>query len=266
MSDRLRELLLCYRDLGVGPGRVVHIAADFGRMLTDPKEAKLAVLNDHLTALRELLGPEGTIVVPTATLNLCNTDTVFDPETTPSHQMGAFSEFVRQLPGARRSFHPFWSHTALGARAADVVDNVSRHGQGMGSVWSRLIEADALSIHIGKHPSRTVSVVHHIELVVGVPYRYTKEFMHPVKRGASVCVEPFYHFVWYRDCDLVRDKNRRIFDNFATPAGRVRERPQARGAIWSFSFAEFYEITRRFMSHDLYAWLEREPLTRPYRC
>jgi aminoglycoside 3-N-acetyltransferase len=264
MSGRVHQLLDCYRDLGVGRNRIVFVASDFGPMLTDPREAKQAVLNDHLTALRELLGPDGTIVVPTATLNLCNTGIVFDPATTPPHQMGAFSEFVRAHPGTRRSFHPFWSLAALGGRASELVDDVSRHAFGMGSVWSRLVEAEAIGIHIGKHPRETISLVHHIELVVGVPYRYTKEFMHPVRRGADVRVEPFYHFVWYRDCDLVRDRNRRIFENFAA-TGTVKEKAQARGAIWSLSFAEFYKITQRFMSHSLYAWLEREPAARPYQ-
>jgi aminoglycoside 3-N-acetyltransferase len=184
--------------------------------------------------------------------------------TTPSHQMGAFTEFVRLQQGARRSFHPFWSLAGFGRHAGELVDDVSRHSFGMGSVWSRLIEADALNLHIGIQPRLSISAIHHIELVCGVPYRYTKEFKHPVRRGDHVAVEPFYHFVCYRDCDIVRDKNRRIFDNFAA-TGAVSERPFGRGTIWSFPLTGFYKSTRQFLSRDLYAWCEREPSLRPYQ-
>jgi aminoglycoside 3-N-acetyltransferase len=233
-------------------------------MVEHTQEDKGQLLGDHLQALQELIGPEGTIVVPTATLNLCNTSIVFDPATTPSHQMGAFSEFVRRQPGARRSFHPFWSLTAVGGRAAQFVDDVSRHTFGTNSVWSRLVEADALNLHVGVLPRLTISVTHHIELICGVPYRYTKEFMHPVKRGNDITVEPFYHFCCYLDCDIVRDKNRRIFENFAA-TGLVRQRDVARGTIWSVPMADYYETTRQYLSRNLYGWLERPPTQRPYQ-
>jgi aminoglycoside 3-N-acetyltransferase len=264
MTDRVATLRRCYRELGVERGRIVYVAADFGAIRQTAREDRDALLADHLTVLRELLGPTGTLVVPTATLNLCNTGIVFDPASTPSHQMGAFSEFVRRQPDAQRSFHPFWSVSALGGEVAALVEGVSRHAFGAGSVWSRLVEADALALHVGIHPRRSISIIHHVELVAGVPYRYTKEFMHPVQRGSRVQVEPFYHFVCYLDSDLVRDGNRRIFDHFAA-TGRVRTVSPGRGTIWSFGLRDFYDVTRTLLSRNLYAWLEREPTMRPYQ-
>ncbi len=262
--DRRGRLVDRYRALGVERGRVVYVAADFGPMRESARDDRAALLGDHLAALRELVGPDGTIVVPTASTNLCNTTTVFDPDTTPSHQMGAFAEFVRLQPDARRSFHPFWSVSALGGGAGALVDDVSRHAFGVGSVWSRLVEAGALALHVGVHPRLSISVIHHIELVTGVPYRYTKEFMHPVKRGDKVSVEPFYHFVCYLDADIRRDGNRRIYDHYAATGG-VRTAAEARGTIWSFPLRDFYDATRALLARDLYAWVEREPAVRPYQ-
>jgi aminoglycoside 3-N-acetyltransferase len=42
----------------------------------------------------------------------------FDPASTPSAGMGAFAEYVRTRPGARRSAHPQSSFAALGPNAA----------------------------------------------------------------------------------------------------------------------------------------------------
>ncbi|MFF3428557.1 aminoglycoside N(3)-acetyltransferase [Streptomyces sp. NPDC002602] len=94
------------------------------------------VLRDALTGV---LGPHGTLVVPTFTpensltsnahlagiagLSPSETATfrarmpAFDPATTPSQGMGALAEAVRTAPGAVRSAHPQTSFAALGKDA-----------------------------------------------------------------------------------------------------------------------------------------------------
>src|SRR5687768_2870661 len=84
-------------------------------------------------ALLDVLGPEGTLVVPTHTPE--NTDPAgwsrppvpqawwatireetpgFDPDRTPSRWMGRIAETVRCWPGALRSDHPQVSCAAIG--------------------------------------------------------------------------------------------------------------------------------------------------------
>ncbi|MEU1469061.1 AAC(3) family N-acetyltransferase [Streptomyces sp. NPDC005761] len=93
--------------------------------------------------LRDALGPEGTLVVPSFTPE--NSDTspqyralvhglddrereavraampAFDPATTAAPSMGRLSETVRLTPGAARSAHPQTSFAALGPLAGHVV-------------------------------------------------------------------------------------------------------------------------------------------------
>jgi aminoglycoside 3-N-acetyltransferase len=91
-------------------------------------------------ALRDAVGPDGTLVVPTQTGE--NSDPAgwsrppvpeawwpviraetpaFDPALTPGRHMGALTEQLRTWPGALRSDHPTTSFAAVGARAAEVV-------------------------------------------------------------------------------------------------------------------------------------------------
>ncbi|MFG3706720.1 aminoglycoside N(3)-acetyltransferase [Micromonospora sp. NPDC047670] len=93
-----------------------------------------------VAALLEVLGPTGTLVVPTHTPD--NTDPAgweappvpeawwpairdhtpgFDPARTPSRYVGILPELVRTWPGALRSDHPQVSFAALGARAGEIV-------------------------------------------------------------------------------------------------------------------------------------------------
>ncbi|MFJ9884890.1 aminoglycoside N(3)-acetyltransferase [Streptomyces sp. NPDC091287] len=92
-------------------------------------------------ALLDVLGDEGTLVVPTHSGN--NSDPAgwgnrpvpeawwadiraamppFDARITPTLGVGVVPETVRTWPGALRSRHPQTSFAAVGPRAADIVD------------------------------------------------------------------------------------------------------------------------------------------------
>jgi aminoglycoside 3-N-acetyltransferase len=96
-----------------------------------------------LEAVQSVIGPRGTVVVPTGTANNSNTSPIFraatagmdpaevarfeanmvgfDPATTVSFGMGTFAEWVRTQPGAQRSAHPQTSFAALGPKAWDLT-------------------------------------------------------------------------------------------------------------------------------------------------
>ena len=121
--------------LGVRPGSTLLVHASLkpvGYVAGGPHAVVLA--------LRDALGPDGTLVVPTHTPD--NSDPAewqnppvppgwwpvirehmpgFDPAVTPSRWMGAVAEVVRTWPGAQRSDHPQVSFAALGRLATEVV-------------------------------------------------------------------------------------------------------------------------------------------------
>jgi len=121
--------------LGVRPGSVVMVHSSV-RALGWVAGGPVAVVQ----ALRDVLGPDGTLVVPTHTPG--NSDPAvwrnppvpeswwtvirdempgFDPALTPSQWMGSVPELVRTWPGARRSDHPHVSFAALGPAADQIV-------------------------------------------------------------------------------------------------------------------------------------------------
>lgn len=91
-------------------------------------------------ALRDALGPDGTLVVPTQTMVnsdpklwsrppvpeswwpvIRDTMPAFDPRITPSVKLGVIPEIVRTWPGAVRSNHPHTSFAALGPAAGELM-------------------------------------------------------------------------------------------------------------------------------------------------
>ena len=123
------------RTLGLAPGDVVIMHSGMRRLGFVVSGSQAVV-----QALLDVLGPDGTLVVPTHTPG--NTDPAtwqhppvpphwwpvirqeapgFDPARTPSRWMGVLAETVRTWPGAVRSDHPQVSFAAVGAHAAEVV-------------------------------------------------------------------------------------------------------------------------------------------------
>jgi aminoglycoside 3-N-acetyltransferase len=68
----------------------------------------------------------------------------------------------------------------------------------MSSPWSKMLELDTLQVNIGINPGNAVTLIHHVETVVGVPYGYNKEFLHPIKRGSKTTMEKFYLSVRFK--------------------------------------------------------------------
>jgi aminoglycoside 3-N-acetyltransferase len=259
------DLLTAYSQLGVSSGRVVYVTSDLMRLMKyEDWTRRDAVLEAHFRALMQLLGPTGTLVVATGSTNLCNTDIPFDPAATPVHMLGVFSEWVRKQPGARRSFHPFVSYTAIGAHADEITTDVSRHAYGPDSPEGRMIELDALAVSVGLFPRHSCSTVHHVEHVMAVPYRYTKEFIHPVVRKGKVEREPFYLYVWYRDCGIVRSNTRHIFARLEG-TGLLKEVAVGAGAIWSYSMRQFFKAVVPLFKENMYIWCEVPPERYPWR-
>lgn len=134
MIDR-RRLEADLADSGLRPGMSVLVHCSMRRI--GWVEGGAAALRE---ALLDVLGENGTLVVPTQTTSMSDTSMEFqraiadlddedrelhlkllqgfDPLTTPSERMGALAESVRTHPRARRSAHPTTSFAAVGRQAA----------------------------------------------------------------------------------------------------------------------------------------------------
>ncbi|MEV0243784.1 AAC(3) family N-acetyltransferase [Streptomyces sp. NPDC050674] len=123
-------------ELGVRPGETLLVHSSL-RSLGWVNGGAVTVVR----GLLDVLGPQGTLVVPTQTGELSDpalwsnppvppqwwpdiraTMPGYDPRITPSRGVGVVPETVRTWPGALRSAHPQTSFAALGPRAAEVLD------------------------------------------------------------------------------------------------------------------------------------------------
>ncbi|MBD3293066.1 MAG: hypothetical protein GF393_09090 [Armatimonadia bacterium] len=109
------DIIAGLQALGLEPGDMVQVHSSLSR-LGYVEGGPGAVVDAFL----ELLGPAGTLMVPTfnhgARRAFDDTDQIFDPRTTRSVN-GAITEAVRLRPEANRSIHPTHPYAAIGREA-----------------------------------------------------------------------------------------------------------------------------------------------------
>ncbi|MBT5400731.1 hypothetical protein HOL24_09350 [bacterium] len=253
-----------YRASGISKGCVVLLKTDLRLLGLFDLSSYDNILKAHFDALSSIIDLSvGTLVVSTASTGLCNTTNPFDTINTPSER-GVLSEFIRKIPGSVRSFHPFHSYTAIGKDAEFITSNVSRHAFGIETPEDRLISVDAICLSVGLHARLTCSTVHHVEMQMGVPYRYNKEYLHPVINDNKTRNEFFYMNVYNRKCEINRNRNVKIFQEFSDNGYKLKKVSLGRGSIYSYSMRNFYMSTVQALKKDIYIWLDQPPITKPY--
>jgi len=194
-----RQVVQVLQELGISPGDhlLVHSAVQF---LGKPQAqaGQVPGVGLYLAALQEVLGLEGTLAVPAFNFAFARGEP-FDPDTTPSDGMGAFSEYVRWQPEVRRSMHPLQSLAVLGPLAADLADRDTSSAFDPSSAFERLLELGFKILLLGADVN-AISLVHYTEQRAGVPYRYWKQFSGRVRQCQSWQERTYRMYV--RDLDL----------------------------------------------------------------
>lgn len=199
-ADLERDL----RALGVAAGGVLLVHASLSRLGTVVGGEQAVV-----RALLDVLGPEGTLVMPAQSWQLCDPAyladpsvppsrydevraalPVYDPAWTPTRTMGLVVEALRTLPGTLRSAHPHRSFVAHGPQAAEVV---ARHdlddpvGEGSPLAALHALDAHVLLLGVGYEKC---TALHLAEARSGLP-------LPTVRNGAPLLVDGRREWVWF---------------------------------------------------------------------
>jgi aminopeptidase-like protein/aminoglycoside N3'-acetyltransferase len=150
-----------------------------------------AIFGTILSAFEDVLGSEGTLVVPTFTYSFCRGE-LYDPRETPS-QMGLFAEMLRCHPLARRSLDPIFSVAALGKRAEELTCDAPVECFGPSSFWERFRQVDG-GICFLNLDLNYCNFNHYVERCLNVPYRYNKLFTGYLVRGGKTEKAAAIHF------------------------------------------------------------------------
>lgn len=155
------ELYLSFKNCGIETGDLLLVHSSMGSIGYVQGGAKSVI-----AALLKLLGPEGTLVMPTMTSPF----ETFDAKTSPSN-VGILTETLRKHPEAHRSLYPVHSVSAVGKQAKEICENHEKcsSGCGPGSPFYKLWQLGGKILLLGVDQDRS-TIFHAFETENNAPY------------------------------------------------------------------------------------------------
>ena len=216
-----------------------------------------------ILALEQVLGDEGTLVMPTHSGDLSDpaewrnppvpetwwqiirdTMPAFDPDFTPTRRMGKIPETFRKRKGVLRSGNPRDSFAARGPHARTITANHSlEFGLGENSPLARLYDLDARVVLLGVGHGNNTSL--HLA-------EYRANFAHKriIRQGAPILVNGERRWAEFEDVSTDSDDFPLIGADFARDTGLQRAGKIAQ--------ADALFFPQRALVDYAVKWMERE--------
>jgi aminoglycoside 3-N-acetyltransferase len=187
----------------------------------------------------EVIGKEGTLIVPTFSYSYCHNE-IFVLEDTPG-MGGIFAEMVRCDPESTRSIDANFSIAAIGKRAKYFTKYPPENSFGKNCFWERFLGLKGKLVNFNFDAGSTF--IHYVEKQLGVPYRYDKVFFGTSVINGQKKSGKFYHFVY----DLNKPSNGPDFTKFykkAKELNLVNIENLGKGQIVSITAEDTFKLIR----------------------
>lgn len=163
---------------GLKTGDRIMISSDVKRLLYDcATHGDDTDMNVLIDGIIDIIGPDGTILIPTFNWDFCKGKT-FDYYKTPC-KTGSIGKAALKRKDFRRTKHPIYSFAIWGKDrdAICAVDHKSSFGADSPFTYCR--EQNVKNYFIDVECQHSFTFVHYVEEQVGIPYRYLKDFTAP---------------------------------------------------------------------------------------
>lgn len=228
---------------GIRRGDVLVLHADAlaaAQVSNGTLEEKMEAL---VEGILELLGPEGTLVMPTFTYSATRGER-FDPAETPS-TVGQLTEHFRRSPGVLRTRHPIFSFAATGPLAPELARCNLGDCFGPGTAFDLLALRDAWWACLACSFDR-VTFVHYLEQLVGVDYRYFKFF--PYRVGTAELQEEGTVRYYVRDLDRPTGTRLEALKAALRAEGALASLPFGRARLEAVRSKDFLAAGRKLLA------------------
>ena len=220
------DIVESFRKCGIKSGSVLMLHLDgifLSQMQPMSKKDRYTLFFE---ALNEVLGPEGTLVIPTFTYSATKGEP-FSVEETPS-TVGDLTEYFRKMPVVKRTRDPIFSVAVIGQKTNQFCEVRVGDSFGKNSIFDLLDQSNAW---LGCVASKfLVTYTHFVEQSVGVDYRHFKNFEYRIIENG---VEQKGVLKYY-----VRDLKRKSEMELSLLEKRLKEKEQFQiGKIGRFSIS-----------------------------
>jgi aminopeptidase-like protein/aminoglycoside N3'-acetyltransferase len=249
---RLADLVNGLKLTGLCPGDIVFFQVSHLKLgAVECGSSVKEVCELLLSAMRNVIGPEGTILLPAFSFSFPRNED-FDLQDTPGIQgewssSVEFLEYFRSLPGVLRSADPIFSVTGQGPGAEKLLTRLPNTSYGKDCLYERLVESGGKICGIGVGLAEA-PFVHYVEEAVGVPFRYKKLFTGRIRQNGKLSKQGWIASVPIQAANGLPDGAR--LEETARSEGRCRVAEVGLGEVVSIDCSSFYDLISREIARD----------------
>lgn len=256
-SLSIEKLIQKLLKLGLLKGDTVFISSNIialGKIAQ--AQHKYDYCETYFKALIKVLGRSGTIVVPTYTSQVARNGEKFILEKTKSH-MGVFAEHIRTKEKSIRSIHPVNSVVAFGKNSRFICENNATSDFGSESPFDRLSKLNCKLLSIGLTSKYSVSILHYLEAMFCVPYRYNK--LLDIKTFVKGKQDKRIFLINARYLNLKIKYDYSKWPLILYKKNKIRGVKAGKGLMFMTAFNDAVEIAKTYMIDDPYFFLKKKP-------
>ncbi len=240
------------KSVGVKEGDTIFVHSDvsvFGKLATLDRNLLLSSIID---SIREVVGNDGTIIVPTFSYSFCKNE-IYDPSKTKS-TVGTLTEYFRKQKGIIRTTHPIFS-VAIWGKNKQYFANINHDSFDENSIFGKLHKTKGKILFLGA-PFVSCTYLHYIEQMHGVPYRYIKKFKGKIK-NKKIYKDEYTFFVRYLDRGIIFDT--RKLEKHLIKKEVMKETMLGNGRILMVESNDLFNEGMKLLDKDIYYFLKEKP-------
>lgn len=248
------SLLAGYQALGIEQGDLVFVTTGLGFLGSAKGVQNLEALCDlHLSALNDVVGSTGGIIVPMYSYSFGSVSQSFIPvfnRDTSSPEIGPFPKFVLKKSEFLRSIDPMVSCSISGESWHFLIENLPLTSYGYDSLFERLLSTPAKLVSIGLGSNWT-PFIHYLDYIKSADYRYDKLFYGVID---SYNNDLPLHWNYSVACSLPRGTgNCQKLGYLSELAGIWSSIGVGKNSIYSCSYRDYFSFS--YDSWDKHTWL-----------
>jgi aminoglycoside 3-N-acetyltransferase len=248
-SDFLKVL----EDLKINKGDLLFVHSDisvFGKLGTLNRKF---LFDSIIHSLKEAVGNEGTIIMPTFSYSFCE-NKIYDPDKTKS-TVGILTEYFRYQDDVIRTIDPIFS-VAIWGNNKEKLSQVGKNVFGKNSIFDKIYRMQGKILFLGA-PFESCTFLHYIEQHHGVPYRFIKKFSGTIKIKDNNYNDEYLYLVRYLDKNVVLKTNR--IERRLLEKKIMKKRELGNGKVLLVDSNVLFEEGKKMLDENIYSFLKEIP-------
>ncbi|MGC9384579.1 MAG: AAC(3) family N-acetyltransferase [Kosmotogaceae bacterium] len=237
-----KDLVNALKAVGLRQGDIVFSHSNIGYFGIPKGERSVNnAFQTIVNAFLEVLGTEGTLVVPTFSYSFSQGQD-FEPDRTPS-TCGIFTEILRTVPNSYRSEEPNISVAAIGQKARVITQKLPENAYGYDSFFDRFYKERGVICNLNFDAGSTF--IHYVERCLRVPYRFDKTFSGTIwKHGKG---EKRNSTIWVRYLTEGTAAKVELFDRLARSSNLYRTAQVGRGFVGAITAEDTFNLIKQVL-------------------